>query len=510
MLVFAILVISAMIYLAFPMLKKSIVDRVLVNPVATLSAADKEKIYRMLAADLPGIYEAVPDGNVGKLLQKNISKIQRGASVVTNNAGFRDDRPFTTKPANTFRIVCLGDSFVEGTGGKVEDRFCNQIEEAINQHGLLKDGLTAETYALGVGSWNATNEASYMISHLSAYNPDLIIVLLVSNDLADGQGVSGIGTASNEFSPQNRALGSGIFTDAIATNFADSDTYLPYDFGPESTSRWKAAFSLYKRLEDLQLAREGKMIFSVLNSIRLFRELAMKYHEWAGMVSPFLTTDYFPDEQTALPHDSHPSRLGHQIIANHYIHAMARLGWIDAVDEELIPLHKDLSLETATQVDLAYIAEARSTIAANHLPQKIDFDDLGALEIQALLGGIWPDMNAPPEYRRRSFPFGSTKSGFLLARDKKAGRLDIELFFPPMPELYPNTIKLFINGELADTLDLASTEHYGKKQLTADLVKMGDENDIIEVIIRSATHWSTISDNTMRSYELRKAYQSRE
>jgi hypothetical protein len=429
---------------------------------------------------------------------------------VTNNAGFRDDRPYTDKPADTFRIVCLGDSFVEGTGGKVEDRFCNQIEETINRHHLLQDGRAAQAYALGVGSWTAVNEASYMISHLSAYEPDLIIVMLVSNDLADGQGVSGIGASSNQFSPQNRALGSGIFADAIAGNFANSDTYLPFAFGPESTSRWEAAFSLYKRLEDLQTARGGLMMFSVLNSIRLFSELAMKYHEKSGMVSPFLITDYFPNERTTLPHDSHPSRLGHQIIANHYLHAMASLGWIAPVDEEHMPLHKGLSLDTGTRVDFGYIAAAKSAIVADHLPKEIAFDGLGALEIQALLGGIWPDMNAPQESRRRNFPFGSTKSGFLLARDKNASRLIVELFFPPMPELYPNTVTLFVNGVLADTLALDSSEQSGEKVLTADLVKMGDKSDSIEVIIRSTTHWSSITDNTMRSYELRKAYQSQD
>lgn len=513
MLLLTAAVLLALAWLAWPLLKDTLgqafARAVVANPMALLDAGDKERIYQKLAADLPGIYEAVPEARVGKLLQKNIRKNYRGAEVATNNAGFRDDRNYTAKPAGVYRIVCLGDSFVEGTGGRVEDRFCNQLQDILNEQHLLGEGVSAETYALGVGSWNAVNAASYMISHLSAYEPDLIIVLLVSNDMADGQGVNGIGAASNEFSPQSRSLGSGVFSDIVASQFAAPETYLLYDLGPESVSRWELAFSLYRRLEALQVARGGEMMFSVLNSIPLFSELARKYHAKSGMTSPFLVTHFFPDEQTRLPHDSHPSRAGHRVIASHYVHAMAQQGWISAPDEGLLPLHSGLELATPGPADRDFMDAMRKEIAADFLPREIEFDDLSNLEIQAFLGGIWPDPETPIDRRRGQFPAGTTKTGFFLAREEDARRVAVEVFVPPKPELYPNTIRLYVNGRLADSLTLDSIGQAGEKELSAELGETGDERDILEIMLTSETWWSGITDNTMRSYELRRAWQSR-
>jgi len=256
---------SAILFFAVPLLKQMVKDSVIANPLLGLNNEEKEEVYRLLAEDLAGIYDSVPDGDVGKLLQRNIEKTQRGARVKSNNAGFRDERAYGPKPANTYRIVCLGDSFVEGTGGPVEDRFCSQMEQVINQYALVGDGISAEAYAIGVGSWTAVNAVTYMTSHLSELDADLIIVLMVSNDIADGQGVSGIGMTSNGFTPERRTLGSSVFSEAVSINFGESSNALKYDLGPESARRWIKAFTLYKRLEDLQNQRGKKLIFSYSN-----------------------------------------------------------------------------------------------------------------------------------------------------------------------------------------------------------------------------------------------------
>ena len=508
MLAFTTMAIAVILYLALPLLRQLALDKIISNPVALLDNEHKEELYRRLAADLTGIYDSVPDSAVGKILQKNIDKTQRGAQVITNNAGFRDNRPYTRKSANTFRIICLGDSFVEGTAGNVEDRFCNQIEDTINLYGLLGHGITAEAYAIGVGSWTAVNGAAYMISHISAYEPDLIIAMLVSNDIADGQGVSGIGASSNAFSPEARTLGSGIFSAAISINFGESGNLLKYDLGTESVKRWNKAFALYKKLEDLQHERGGKIIFSVLDTIRYFSELARSYHAKFEMTSPFLSTSFFPAEDTVLPHDGHPNRNGHQIVANHYLHAMVQESWISDPEGKLDALNEGLSLDTAPNPDFEYLEKTRRALITEYLPQEINFNNPGKLEIGAFLGGIWPDMSLKPENRSHSYPFGTTRTGFLLARTANANQLKVEIFIPRKVELFPNTIQLFVNGRLMDSLILESASDFGEKTLSANLTIHENDSDVLEVILSSETFWSTISDNTMRSYELRKAFQS--
>lgn len=117
-------------------------------------------------------------------------------------------------------------------------------------------------------------------------------------------------------------------------------------------------------------------------------------------------------------------------------------------------------------------------------------------------------MSLKPENRRHSYPFGTTRTGFLLARTANANRLNVEIFIPQKVELFPNTIQLFVNGRLMDSLVLESANDFGEKTLSADLATHENDSDVLEVILSSETFWSTISDNTMRSYELRKAFQS--
>jgi len=510
MLSLTLAVAAAILFFALPLLKQMVKDSVIANPMLGLNSEEKEEVYRLLAEDLVGIYDSVPDSDVGKLLQRNIDKTQRGANVRSNNAGFRDDRPYGSKPANTYRIVCLGDSFVEGTGGRVEDRFCSQMESLINQNGLLGAGVFAETYAIGIGSWTAVNAASYMISHMSEIDPDLIIVMMVANDIADGQGVSGIGMTSNRFSPERRAMGSSVFSEAVSINFGESGNVLKYDLGPESTSRWNKAFSRYKRLEDLQHQRGKAMIFSVLDTIPLFTQQARKYHAQFGMSSPYLATTYFPHTDTSLPHDGHPNRDGHRIIASHYLHAMAAQGWISDPGESLPPLHAGLSLETSASPDFEYIAETQRLLVQQQLPEEISFNDLGTKEIQSFVGGIWPDLTVPQAERRKSYPFGSTRAGFYLRKAENAGRLEVQIFVPQKIELFPNTIQLFINGILAHSLELESVDQYGEQSLLAGLSQAGSDTDVLELVITSETYWSTLGDNTMRSYQLRQVFQSPE
>jgi hypothetical protein len=510
MMALTLVLLSAILYFAVPLLKQLARDRVMANPMLGLSSEEKEEVYRLLAQDLAGIYDSVPDADVGKLLQRNIDKTQRGARVRSNDAGFRDERSYGPKAADTYRIVCLGDSFVEGTGGRVEDRFCSQIENIINQNGLLGGGLSAETYAIGIGSWTAVNSATYMISHLSELDPDLIIVMMVANDIADGQGVSGIGMTSNGFTPERRGLGSSVFSEAVSMNFGESGNVLKYDLGPESSRRWEKAFSRYKRLEDLQFQREKKMIFSVLDTIPLFTQQARKYHAQFEMKSPFLATTYFPDTDTSLPHDSHPNREGHRIIASHYLHAMAQEGLISGPGESLPPLNAGLSLDTSASPDFEYIAETKRLLVQQYLPEEISFNDLGTREIQSFLGGIWPDMSLPLSERRKKYPYGTTRTGFYLRRDENADRLEVQIFVPQKAELFPNEIQLFINGKLAHSLSLESDGQSGEQTLSADLTKPGLETDVLEVVITSETYWSTLTGNTMRSYQLKRAFQSPE
>jgi hypothetical protein len=187
---------------------------------------------------------------------------------------------------------------------------------------------------------------------------------------------------------------------------------------------------------------------------------------------------------------------------------MVREGLIGAPGNSIMPLHDGLSLDTSASPDLEYLAETRRVLVQQHLPEQISFDDLGPMEIQSFMGGIWPDMTLPLPDRRENYPFATTKSGFYLKKDENADRLEVQIFVPHKAELFPNEIKLFINGKLAHGLVLGSVDQFGEQTLTAKLSELGPETDVLEVVMTSETYWSTMADNTMRSFQLKRAFQS--
>ncbi len=136
-----------------------------------LSEAERERIYRDTAESIPSFWDIVPDHLVHRLGQRGRTTTYRGAEVSINNAGMRSGRPFGPKPPSVFRIICLGDSFVFGTAGKEEDRFCDQIEDYYAEQGVYIDGKRIEAYAVGLGSWTTVQESVYLSTRLSGSPP---------------------------------------------------------------------------------------------------------------------------------------------------------------------------------------------------------------------------------------------------------------------------------------------------------------------------------------------------
>jgi lysophospholipase L1-like esterase len=473
-------------------------------PTMFLTAADKEILYARLARDFVGIYDAIPDPQVGKILQRNIDKTQLGAQILSNNAGMRSSRPYVAKPPGTYRIVCLGDSYVEGSGGAEEDRFCDQIEEILQSIEYSPGGMRVETYALGIGGWTATNAASYLVHRLSAYDPDVVIALSVGNDITDGQGVTGIGGSSNDFSPSRREFGSGVFSGALPQRFRiPAYNLLGTDLGPESRTRWEAAFAAWKRLEGVQEERGGRMLFSLMQTSAYYDELTREYYQRSGMQSPFVITSPLGRH---LPHDGHPDREGHRIIAVHLLHVLQRLGWIEVDSSELPALDPGLSAELERPSDPSLLTHLRQE-AADELPLRIDFDDLDESAVRGLLGGIWPEPAASDPLT--AAPYGSTASAFLLKRDRIATTLHVEIDNLPYAELYPQEIRLRIDGVWVDSLRLRSREDAGRHVFSVPLPRPDQNTPAVEVMLRTDSFVSGINDHVMRSYRLLAAWQDR-
>jgi hypothetical protein len=470
--------------------------------VRNLSEEQKREFYARLAASTPsGIWEAVPEPAVGRVLQFNIRKTDMRAEVVTNAAGMRSGRPYGPKGKDRFRIVCLGDSMVMGTAGKEEDRWSDQMEQALARAGATVDGKAIEVLSLGNGGWTSLNEAAYLSQRLSSYQPDLVLALMVDNDLNDAGGVLGIGQGTYTFTTEHRDLGSSVFVDHLPLQFGLGDkNLLAAGLGPESEGRWTEAFAAWKRLETLLDQTGGRMVFGVLRAADLFVEQARHHHARAGLRSPLIVTEYFGQR---LPHDPHPNREGNGTLAGHYLHVLAKLGWLPVAASALPPLHAGLSADALGPPDAARVAALQREAAAA-LREGLEFDRLEKADVRALLGGVYPGEEGRP---LASFPFGTLKSAFLLRARPGATRVRVEVEVPPFVELYPFALEMRLDGEPVATLRLAGRTEAGRHVLTGAIPARAQPPVALEVGLRTASYWTGVTDFTMRSYRLVSARQ---
>jgi hypothetical protein len=118
-----------------------------------LSDEERIAIYRDIASSFGGLWDTVPEANVGHLAKRHHKTVANQADVKINNAGLRSSRMFKPQPDDVFRIVCLGDSFVFGDGGREQVRFSNLLERFYQEQCIQLDGKRIESYAVGLGSW---------------------------------------------------------------------------------------------------------------------------------------------------------------------------------------------------------------------------------------------------------------------------------------------------------------------------------------------------------------------
>jgi len=93
--------------------------------------------------------------------------------VAINGAGRRDvDRP-EAKPADTARVLVLGDSFVEALHVPVEATFPRQLEARLNRDGRAP---RIEVLSAGVSGYGTASETLYFERDGRRYAPDLVLL----------------------------------------------------------------------------------------------------------------------------------------------------------------------------------------------------------------------------------------------------------------------------------------------------------------------------------------------
>lgn len=99
--------------------------------------------------------------------------------VETNSKGLRDDEHSYSKDQNTYRIVLLGDSYMEAYQVDFEESLSKLLETI-----LTSKEKKVEVINLGVGGYGTTQQYLYLIEEGLSYQPDMILLgFYPGNDL---------------------------------------------------------------------------------------------------------------------------------------------------------------------------------------------------------------------------------------------------------------------------------------------------------------------------------------
>lgn len=99
--------------------------------------------------------------------------------IETNQLGLVDDSmPTPTKPAGTFRLLVLGDSFTQGFTVSRDDLYVDLLERRWRAEGRPMDVVNAGTEA-----WSTDQEVAWFLSQGERFQPDFVLLAAYENDL---------------------------------------------------------------------------------------------------------------------------------------------------------------------------------------------------------------------------------------------------------------------------------------------------------------------------------------
>lgn len=183
--------------------------------LALLSLAAALLLLEMLARALGLAAPAEPTGNFWRMDAQTGWSLQPGATgrwfnppyeydvdVAINSQGLRDvERAGYDKPPGIFRILLLGDSYVEGLRVPLEQTFGKALEAELNASAPA--GLRYEVVNAGVSGWGTDQQLLWLRSEGAKYQPDLVLLsFFPGNDfqnISEGLEVANMGRVQKPF-----------------------------------------------------------------------------------------------------------------------------------------------------------------------------------------------------------------------------------------------------------------------------------------------------------------------
>jgi lysophospholipase L1-like esterase len=307
------------------------------NPVSELRAALPRGGARSVIlreSDSPILrYELVPGANTHAW----------GSRVRINSAGFRDREYTESKPADTHRIVVIGDSITFGDHVDASESYPEQLETI-----LRRDGT--EVLNLGVGGYDTLQEVALLDRLGLAYDPDLVLVGFCINDV-------GIHSVNLRYIEGLQRYGSPVYASRLAQLLAlrrdrhDQARYFE-EANDEETFRRDHAGRISSLADDAQVLLLMRELRRLINR-RNVDTIRHRFVEWytsearigrlrfaLGTLKRFRDEHGFSVAVLVVPHlHAHPYEDVYSVVYGIIRHEVVRQGF------DVIEVHDEFDLE---------------------------------------------------------------------------------------------------------------------------------------------------------------------
>lgn len=164
---------------------------------------------RLTGFEAPPLYRS--DARSGWTLRPGVTtryEDEGNALVTTSSAGLRDVEHAIEKPAGTYRIAVLGDSFAEALQIDRDQTFWARLEGELGACPQRR-GRKIEVINFGVSSYGTANELLVLEDRVGPYSPDLVLTaFFAGNDVQDNH--PKLDHLTNAIRPYYRPAGDGL------------------------------------------------------------------------------------------------------------------------------------------------------------------------------------------------------------------------------------------------------------------------------------------------------------
>ncbi|HUL32874.1 MAG TPA: SGNH/GDSL hydrolase family protein [Candidatus Eisenbacteria bacterium] len=254
-----------------------------------------------------------PDRELGWVLRPGASGLvstETPQFVHINSHGFRDRERTYEKPANTFRIAILGNSWTEALQLPLDQTYPAVLEKILNQHNCLA-GRRVEILNFGVAGYSTAQELLLLKEKVWSYHPDFVILALYpARDIANN--VRELNNAvTPERSPYFLVRGDQLVLD---DSFQAQPALQPAQIRLQSAGLWfDGHFRILQAINTLQ--RHAKIHVAMAAAKQRAENAGMDNLEFAIYAPPS-----FPDMQEAWKVTEHLLVAMRDEVRNHGAH----------------------------------------------------------------------------------------------------------------------------------------------------------------------------------------------